>query len=110
LEYDDVVEIVKGFKGMKVMDSGFAFHILDESVDKGVGVTKALGLLGIGREDAVGIGDSMTDSELLQACGFKAIVANGDQRLRGSVDYVAREKFGQGFAEIAERILTDGKA
>lgn len=110
LEYDEVMEVVKGFKGMKVMDSGFAFHILDESIDKGVGVSKALELLGVGREEAAGIGDSMTDSELLQACGFRAIVANGDKRLMGAVDYVAREKFGRGFAEIVERILPSGKA
>jgi 3-deoxy-D-manno-octulosonate 8-phosphate phosphatase KdsC-like HAD superfamily phosphatase len=48
--------------------------------------------------------------ELLQACGYRAIVANGDERLRGAVDYVAKEKFGRGFAEIADRILTMGKA
>lgn len=110
LEYGEVMEVVKGFDGLKVMDSGFAFHILDAGIDKGVGVAKALGLLGLVKEEAAGIGDSMTDSELLQACGFRAIVANGDQRLRGGVDYVAREKFGRGFAEIADKILAGERA
>jgi phosphoglycolate phosphatase (TIGR01487 family) len=108
--YAEVVEVVKGFKGMKVMDSGFAYHIMDETVDKGVGVAKALSLLGLCREEAAGVGDSITDLELLQACGYKAIVANGDKRLEGSADYVAKEKFGKGFAEIAEKILSMRKA
>lgn len=110
LDYDEVKEVVKGFKGMKVVDSGFAYHILDESVDKGVGVNKALTLLGVRKEEVAGIGDSITDTELLQACGYRAIVGNGDQRLKGSVNYMAREKFGKGFAEIAGRILTMEKA
>lgn len=105
LGHGEVEETVKEFPGLKVIDSGFAFHILDASVDKGVGVAKALALLGVTMEEAAGIGDSMTDTELLQACGYRAIVGNGDPRLRDRVDYVAKERFGKGFAEIADRIL-----
>jgi hypothetical protein len=110
IDYIEVAEVVRGFNGMKVMDSGFAYHIMDETVNKGTGVAKALELLGLGKGEAAGVGDSITDLELLQACGYRAIVANGDERLRGAVDYVAKEKFGRGFAEIADRILTMGKA
>jgi hydroxymethylpyrimidine pyrophosphatase-like HAD family hydrolase len=110
IEYAEVIEIMKGFKGMKVMDSGFAYHIMDETVNKGIGVAKVLDLLGLGKGEAAGVGDSITDLELLRACGYSAIVANGDGRLRGTVDYIAREKFGMGFAEIAEKILSMGKA
>jgi hydroxymethylpyrimidine pyrophosphatase-like HAD family hydrolase len=110
IEYAEVIEVMKGFKGMKVMDSGFAYHIMDETVNKGVGVAKALDLLGLGKGEAAGVGDSITDLELLRACGYSAIVANGDERLRGTVDYIAKEKFGIGFAEIAEKILSMGKA
>lgn len=103
--FEEVAEVVKGFKGMKVIDSGFAYHILDKGVDKGVGVARALELLGVGREEAAGVGDSMTDAELFKACGFKALVANGDERLKSAVDYICKERFGKGFAEVAEKIL-----
>jgi len=108
--YDEVAEVVRGFRGMKVLDSGFAYHIMDETVNKGVGVSKALGLLGVEKGEAAGVGDSITDLELLQACGYRTMVANGDVRLRGTVDYIAKEKFGRGFAEVAERVLAMGKA
>jgi phosphoglycolate phosphatase (TIGR01487 family) len=108
--YSEVVGVVKGFKGMKVLDSGFAYHIMDETVNKGVGVAKALALLGLKKSEAAGVGDSITDLELFEACGYSAMVANGDERLRGKVDYMAKEKFGRGFAEIAEKILSMRKA
>lgn len=48
----------------------------------------------------------MTDAELLRAAGIKCVVANGDESIKKEADYVSTSKFGKGFAEIAEAILS----
>jgi len=101
-----VQAVVKKFKGMKVVDSGFAYHILDEKVDKGTGLLQAIKLLGLDPGEVAGIGDSITDLELLRVCGFKGVVANGDPRIKEIADYVAKEEFGKGFAEIVQYVIS----
>ncbi|MCX8181767.1 MAG: phosphoglycolate phosphatase [Candidatus Methanomethyliaceae archaeon] len=106
IEFEKVQEVVKKFDGVKVIDSNFAYHITDRNVDKGKGLMRALKFLGIGPEEVAGIGDSITDLELLGVCGFKAAVANADPRLKEIADFVSEKEFGLGFAEIVERILS----
>jgi hydroxymethylpyrimidine pyrophosphatase-like HAD family hydrolase len=43
---------------------------------------------------------------MLQACGFKGVVANGDKRIKEIANFVAKEEFGKGFAEIAKNIIS----
>jgi phosphoglycolate phosphatase (TIGR01487 family) len=106
LDIKKVQVVMKKFKGMKVIDSGFAYHILDEKIDKGTGLSWAIKLLGLDQSEVAGIGDSITDLELLRVCGFKGVVANGDSRIKEIADYVAKEEFGRGFAEIAQYIIS----
>lgn len=105
LDLESIKRVVSRFDGMKVLDSGFAYHILDEKVNKGTAVSKAMDILGVKPDEVAAIGDSPTDMELLEACGLKAVVANGDPSLKEKADYVAENSFGKGFAEIAQRIL-----
>jgi hypothetical protein len=106
LDLESLKRVVARFDGMKVLDSGFAYHILDEKVNKGAAVLKAMGIIGVRPSEVAAVGDSLTDMELLEACGFKAVVANGDPRLKEKADYIARSPFGKGFAEIARRIIS----
>jgi phosphoglycolate phosphatase (TIGR01487 family) len=98
--------IVKKFKGMKLIDSGFAYHILDERIDKGAGLLQTMKLLKLQPSEVAGVGDSITDLEMLRVCGFKGVVANGDPRIKKIANYVAKEEFGKGFAEIARHIIS----
>jgi len=98
--------IVKRYKGMKVIDSGFAYHILDEKIDKGAGLLRAIKLIKLNTSEVAAVGDSITDLEMLRVCGFRGVVANGDQRIKEIADFVAREEFGKGFAEIAKHIIS----
>lgn len=43
IDYDKVASEVNKFEGIKVIDSGFAYHILDKRVDKGVGSSRLSG-------------------------------------------------------------------
>lgn len=106
IDYGKVVSELSKFDGVKVIDSGFAYHILDKRVDKGVGLLEALRWIGVKREEVAGVGDSMTDAELLNASGIRCVVANGDESIKRGADFVSRSEFGKGFAEIAEAILS----
>ncbi|MDI9643926.1 MAG: phosphoglycolate phosphatase [Candidatus Verstraetearchaeota archaeon] len=104
--FDKVLSEVSRHEGVKVIDSGFAYHILDKRIDKGVGLLEALRWIGLKKEEVAGVGDSMTDVELLNASGFKCVVANGDESIKSGADFVSRSAFGKGFAEIADAILS----
>jgi phosphoglycolate phosphatase (TIGR01487 family) len=106
LDMEEVQSVVKRFDGMKVIDSGFAYHILDEKVNKGTALLKAISVLGIQQSEVAGVGDSTTDIELLRSCGLRCAVANGDKRIKEIADFIAVKPFGQGFAEIAHMILS----
>lgn len=102
----EVRGIVKRYKGMKVIDSGFAYHILNENINKGAGLLHALKMIKLNAGEVAAVGDSITDLEMLRACGFKGVVANGDKRIKEIADFVAKEEYGKGFAEIAKHIIS----
>ncbi len=106
IDIGKVQEVVSKFEGVKVIDSNFAYHITDRNVNKGKGLIRALKFLGIEPEEVAGIGDSITDLEMLGVCGYKAVVGNADPRLKESADFVSDKEFGLGFADIAERLLS----
>ncbi|MCS7098500.1 MAG: phosphoglycolate phosphatase [Candidatus Methanomethyliaceae archaeon] len=105
IPFNEVDKIVKKVNGAKVLDSGFAYHITDESVDKGKGLLLALDLIGVRAEEVLGVGDSITDLEMLKVCGIRAAVANADLRIKEIADIVAEKEFGLGFAEIVNKIV-----
>lgn len=105
IPFDEVEKIIKKINGAKVVDSGFAYHITDESVDKGKGLLLALDLIGVKAEEVLGIGDSITDLEMLKVCGIKGAVANADSRIKEIVDIVAEREFGLGFVEIVNKVV-----
>lgn len=105
IPFDEVEKIVKKVNGAKVIDSGFAYHITDESVDKGKGLLLALKLIEVEPKEVLGIGDSITDLEMLKVCGVKAAVANADPRIKEIADVVAEKEFGLGFVEIVNKIV-----
>lgn len=105
LELAEVERVVQRIKGLKVIDSGFAYHIIDSRINKGVGVAKAAEWAGIETRDMAGVGDSVTDCELLSSTSFKCAVANAHSELRKIADMTSAAPYGEGFAEIAQAII-----
>ena len=73
--------------GVNIVDSGFAVHIKDKRIDKGVGLKKVVELLGWSTEDVIAIG-------------------NADQKLKTAADFVMEGKHGAGVIEAVERFIT----
>jgi phosphoglycolate phosphatase (TIGR01487 family) len=93
------------FPDVKLLDTGFYYHIIDKAASKGVGLRIAAEMMGLRLEEIAAIGDSENDVDMLKEAGFAAAVANAPPFVKEVADYVASRPDGQGFVEIAEMIM-----
>jgi len=87
---------------VKIVDSGFAYHIMDANVSKGKALEFIANRLEIDIKDFVAIGDSENDIEMLQVSGFGVAVANADLKLKEVADLVTSKPNGDGVVEALE--------
>lgn len=88
-----------------LIDTAFAVHIKDKSVDKGTGIERVAERMKIDLQDFAAIGDSGSDIHMFALTGFRASVGNASTELKATSDYVARAEYGLGFAEIIEHMI-----
>ncbi len=89
-------------KDVKLIDTGFAYHIIDANVSKGKALKFIAEKLDLKTKDFVAIGDSENDIELLEIAGFGVAVANADVRLKEVADLVTSKPNGDGVVEALE--------
>jgi hypothetical protein len=82
-----------------VVDTGFAVHLKDIRVNKGVGLMKVAELLKISLNEFVAFGDSENDVEMFKAAGIGVAVGNADKKAKVAADYVAKDHHGLGVIE-----------
>ena len=76
------------------------------SVNKGSGLARLAGLLGIRREEILALGDNNNDVPLLNYAGFAVAMCNGEQEARDAADYVTEaDNDHDGAARAIEAIL-----
>lgn len=85
--------------GVELVDTKYAIHIKSVKINKGVGLKKLAGLMGLKARDFVAIGDSANDVEMFEASGFGIAVGNGDEKIKEIADYVTEASFGDGAVE-----------
>ncbi|MDZ7731092.1 MAG: phosphoglycolate phosphatase [Natrialbaceae archaeon] len=104
---DEPVEPIRALAeeyGLVVADSGYAYHVMDPDLSKGVGV-RTLGERGeIDLEQAVAIGDSETDVPMFEAVGHGVAVANADAAAKAAADEVLERGHAEGTADLLERL------
>ena len=88
-----------------IIDTTFAVHIKDKRVDKGTGLRRIAERMKIDLSEFAAIGDSLSDGPMFELAGFRASVGNAGPELKGMSDYVARSKYGNGFAEIIDFMI-----
>ena len=91
----------------KVVDSGFALHIVADYVDKGKGLLKACELLRIDREEVIAIGDSDTDVEMFKVAGFSIAVGNATELAKKEANLVVKSSRGRGVEEAISYIFKE---
>jgi phosphoglycolate phosphatase (TIGR01487 family) len=88
-----------------LVDSGFAVHIKDRTVDKGRALDMVMDRLGLRRDEVAAVGDSISDLPMFKIAGFRASVANAVPELKAESDYVSGLEFGEGFCEIVDQMV-----
>ena len=84
---------------VEAVDSGFAVHIKDKNVNKGLGLRKIAKLFRLEVNEFAAFGDSENDAQMLEAAGVGVAVGNADSTARAVADYVATEQYGAGVVE-----------
>ncbi len=90
-----------------IVDTAFAVHIKDRSVNKGTGLKKIAEHMNLDPAEFAAIGDSMSDRPMFERAGFRASVGNASPELMEVSEYVAKKDFGEGFAEIVEHMIKE---
>jgi phosphoglycolate phosphatase len=104
--HEDVLREVRAHpKGaaVRVERTGFAVHLMDLDCEKLRGVKRALDLIGASLEDAMAIGDSDNDVEMVAAARVGVALADGSAPLKAAADLVTAREAGLGIKEALER-------
>ena len=91
-------------EGLRVFDTGFAYHVTSPDVDKGSGLGTAADRLDYGPEAFVAIGDSENDAATFRVAGESYAVANADETAKREADFVMESEYAEGFLEALEGI------
>jgi phosphoglycolate phosphatase (TIGR01487 family) len=93
---------------VEMVDTKYAVHIKSTRINKGIGLQKLAGLMGLEAKDFVAIGDSANDVEMFEASGFGIAVGNGDEKIKKTADHVTTASFGDGAIEAFEFLEEKG--
>lgn len=92
----------EGLSEVRIVDSGFAYHLMDANVSKGKALEYIAEEIGIAVKDFAAIGDSENDVDMLKAAGLGIAVANADLKLKMEADLVVSGDDGEGVIEALE--------
>lgn len=88
--------------------SGRYLEFNRRGVNKGAGLARLAGMLGIDLAETIAIGDNWNDVPMLDVAGVGACVANAVEGVRARCDYVAdADSASGGVAEVIERFVLD---
>jgi len=85
--------------GLVVLDTGYAYHVTDPSVDKGTGLAAVCVELDREPGEFLAVGDSENDAQLFDVAGESVAVANADETARARADRVTEARYADGFLE-----------
>lgn len=93
---------------IELVDTKYAIHVKSTKINKGVGLIKLAGLMGLRAREFVAIGDSANDVEMFEVSGFGIAVGNGDEQIKEIANYVTEATFGDGAVEAFEYLEEKG--
>lgn len=89
-------------EGLVVLDTGFAYHLKDPSVDKGTGLERVAAELDVDSGAFLAVGDSENDVPAFERAGEAVAVANADEQALAAADRVTDAAYADGFLEAVE--------
>lgn len=91
-------------EGMRVFDTGYAYHVTAPNVDKGAGLRTVATRLGVDPSSFAVIGDSENDAAMFEIAGASYAVANADDTARAAADHVTTDAYADGMLEALEAL------
>lgn len=86
--------------------SGRYLEVIPAGINKGTGLARLAGMLGVDTSETIGIGDSANDREMIEAAGLGVGVANITDDVRPLCDVVLETRGEDGaFMELLERVI-----
>ena len=79
--------------------------MMNKHVDKGTGIRRLCEYLGIPLADALALGDTYNDIQMLEAVGHGYVVANAEEHMRAQARFVAPTNNERGVAQVIDRLL-----
>ncbi|WP_239458268.1 Cof-type HAD-IIB family hydrolase [Collinsella tanakaei] len=79
--------------------------MMNKHVDKGTGITRLCEHLGIATADALALGDTYNDIQMLETVGHSYVVANAEDHMRSHARFVAPSNNERGAAQVIDRLL-----
>ncbi len=84
---------------------GISFEITHADATKQHGVLEVARILGLKKEEIIGVGDGYNDFPLLMACGLKIAMGNAVPELKAIADFVAPSVEEDGVATVIEKFI-----
>jgi len=94
---------------LAVVDTGYAYHLKEPSVEKGAGLAVVADALGYDPTAFVAVGDSENDVSTFEVAGESYAVANADAAARAAADVVLDDPHFEGTRAALEAVR-DGRA
>lgn len=79
--------------------------VMNPHVNKGTGITRLCAHLGISTADALALGDTDNDIEMLECVGHGYLVANAAERMEAHARFLAPSNNDRGVAQVIDRLL-----
>ena len=96
--------------GSVTYSSSRYLEFMPAGVNKGTGLLHLAKMLGIPREETIGVGDASNDAQMIELAGLGVGVANVTDDVRPLCDAVLDTRSDQGaFGELVERFLEPGE-
>lgn len=89
-------------EGLRVFDTGFAYHVTAPDIDKGEGLKTVADRLGYDPDGFVAVGDSENDAATFRVAGHSFAVANADATAKREADHVTEAAYADGFLEALD--------
>ena len=89
--------------GLEVVDTGYAYHVIQAGTNKGDGVRLLADHVGFDLKETIAIGDSINDVSTCEVGGRSFAVANADESARKAADEVLENAHADGTLSVLER-------
>lgn len=85
--------------------TGNTVYVTHRQGTKDYAIRQLMAILGVKKEEIIGVGDGNNDKPLLLMCGLKVAMGNAVKELKEIADYVAPSVYNDGVAEMIERFV-----